>query len=69
MKKFFIISVLSIAFLFSSCEKTKTYTLNATVNDDINYFIWKGLNAYYLWQQDMPDLANDRFANFSDLYL
>ena len=69
MKKFFIISVLSIAFLFSSCEKTKTYTLDATVNDDINYFIWKGLNAYYLWQQDMPDLANDRFANFSDLYL
>lgn len=29
----------------------------------INNFIWKGLNQYYLWQADVPNLADDRFAN------
>jgi len=68
MKKIFIISVLSIVFLVTSCEKTKTYGVDATVNDEINYFIWKGLNTYYLWQKEVPDLADNRFANFTDLY-
>ena len=47
MKKIFIISVLAIVFLFTSCEKTKTYGIDTTVNDEINYFIWKGLNTFY----------------------
>lgn len=29
----------------------------------VNNFIWKGLNQYYLWQADVPNLADDRFAN------
>tara|TARA_B100000795_G_C22805741_1_gene444784 strand:- start:4254 stop:5750 length:1497 start_codon:yes stop_codon:yes gene_type:complete len=69
MKKIFIISVLAIVFLFTSCEKTKTYGIDTTVNDEINYFIWKGLNTFYLWQKEVPDLADDRFANFTDLYI
>ena len=69
MKKIFIISVLAIVFLFTSCEKTKTYGIDTTVNDEINYFIWKGLNTFYLWQKEVPDLADDRFANFADLYI
>jgi len=69
MKKKFIISVLSIVFLVTSCEKTKTYGIDTTVNDEINYFIWKGLNTFYLWQKEVPDLADDRFANFTDLYI
>jgi hypothetical protein len=69
MKRFFTISVLTIIFLFTSCEKTKTYGVDVNVNDEINYFIWKGLNTFYLWQQDVPDLADKRFANFADLYL
>jgi carboxyl-terminal processing protease len=69
MKKKLIGSVLAIALFFTSCEKTKTYTVDATLNDEINYFIRKGLNNYYLWQQDVPDLADNRFANPGDLYL
>jgi len=26
-------------------------------------FVWKGMNLYYLWQTDVPDLADNRFAN------
>lgn len=32
---------------------------SASVND----FIWKGLNQYYYWLTDSPDLSDDRFAS------
>ena len=28
---------------------------------DINSFVWGGLNFWYLWQGNVPDLADDRF--------
>lgn len=34
---------------------------------EIKDFVWKGMNLYYLWQQDVPDLSDDRFANQSQL--
>lgn len=69
MKKIFICSVLAIVVLCTSCDKEKSYSIESTVNDKINRFIWIGLNNYYLWQKDVPDLADDKFANVSDLYL
>ncbi len=30
---------------------------------DINDFIWKGKNLYYLYKADVPNLANDRFTS------
>jgi len=33
----------------------------------IQNFVWKGLNLYYLWQADVPNLSDSRFANQSDL--
>ncbi len=32
-------------------------------NADINNFIWNGMNQIYLWQGNVPDLADDRFAS------
>lgn len=41
---------------------------NAVPNSlQIKDFVWKGMNLYYLWQADVPDLADDRFANQSQL--
>lgn len=34
---------------------------------EINNFIWKGLNAYYFWQQDLPDLSDQRFSSQEQL--
>lgn len=34
---------------------------------EVNDFIWKGLNLYYLWQADVPDLSDKRFANQKEL--
>lgn len=66
MKKNIIIILVSI--LFISCEKKESIQIEPTVDDTINYFIWKGLNLYYLWQKEVPDLADSRFDNFDDLY-
>ncbi|WP_348800537.1 S41 family peptidase [Flavobacterium adhaerens] len=65
-KTFKIALFLFLAFFtFSSCEDQDDIT--PPENLEINDFIWKGLNTYYLWQADVPNLADDRFANQNDL--
>ena len=51
--------------VFQNCEVQE----DNKVPDDIaiNNFVWKGLNLYYLWQEDVPNLADDQFDNQSDL--
>lgn len=36
---------------------------NAISASEINDFVWKGMNAVYLYKDNIPNLANDRFAN------
>ncbi|MCF6351004.1 MAG: S41 family peptidase [Flavobacteriaceae bacterium] len=36
-------------------------------NTEVQNFIWKALNLYYLWQTEIPDLQNDRFNDQNDL--
>lgn len=57
----FLLSV----FTFQSCQDNDDVA--APVNLDIHDFIWKGLNQYYLWQAEVPNLADDRFANQTEL--
>ncbi|AOW11102.1 S41 family peptidase [Flavobacterium gilvum] len=52
-------------FTFQSCEDMDDVA--APENLEVNDFIWKGLNLYYLWQADVPNLADNRFANQNDL--
>ncbi|MFP2996522.1 S41 family peptidase [Spongiivirga sp. MCCC 1A20706] len=33
-----------------------------------NEFVWRGLNLYYFWQQDTPNLADDRFSTLDEFY-
>lgn len=53
--------LLLAAFAFQGCEDMDD---NAV---PVNDFIWKGLNLYYLWQENVPNLADDRFANQEQL--
>lgn len=61
----------SILFLFltvfclQSCEDQDD--VNYSTNLQVYDFIWKGLNQYYLWQADVPNLADNRFANQESL--
>lgn len=66
MKKY--ISVLTIAILLLStlqaCQKDQDDIIQPnSENLEVQNFIWKGLNQYYLWQTDVPNLADNRFAN------
>ena len=56
------------AFLFisiTSCEDADDNPVptSLTVKD----FVWKGMNLYYLWQADSPNLGDNRFASQADL--
>lgn len=65
MKKIISMLALSLfAFIAVNCEKD-----DLTVPDELqlNDFVWKGMNLYYLWQADVPNLADDRFANQEQL--
>ena len=39
---------------------------NAVTASSISDFVWKGMNAAYLYKSNVPDLANDRFENTND---
>lgn len=60
-----ILSVLTILTLITvSCTSDDG---NAPQEIEVQDFIWKSLNLYYFWQEDVPDLANDRFSNQGEL--
>ncbi len=68
MKKYLWLP-LAFTFLFISCNKNddgiglpggpNPNNINATTQD----FMWKSMNLWYFWQQDVADLANNRFNN------
>ena len=64
MKKY-IFSFLILSLLFT--------TVSCTDNDDkpsgvpIQNFIWKGLNQYYLYQPQIPNLSDTKFKSQQDL--
>ncbi|KAF2514309.1 S41 family peptidase [Flavobacterium foetidum] len=54
-----------LVFSLQSCEDENDKAAPAAIQ--VNDFIWKGLNEVYLWQQDVPNLADNRFASQNDL--
>jgi carboxyl-terminal processing protease len=52
-------------FVFQSCEDMDDVAAPPTL--EINDFIWKGLNLYYLWKDSVPNLSKDRFASQKEL--
>lgn len=57
---FFILSL----FFATGCQEDNDDSVNpVTASLEVQNFIWKGLNTYYLWQDDVPNLSDNRFAN------
>ncbi|MFY9243136.1 MAG: S41 family peptidase [Polaribacter sp.] len=56
---FFCTLILSL-----SCSKSED---NIPTNLEVHDFVWKGLNAYYLWQGNISDLQDRRFNNQNEL--
>lgn len=68
MKNFVRLLIASIAILTSlnSCS-TDDNSLEVPKEIEVQNFIWKGLNLYYLWQEDSPDLSDNRFGTQEEL--
>ncbi|MBA6155176.1 hypothetical protein H3Z83_01375 [Tenacibaculum sp. S7007] len=64
MKLFKTTLILFFSILIISCSSKDDTPANIEVQD----FVWKGLNAYYLWQDQIPDLSDRRFNNDQELY-
>ena len=61
----FLLLLLLVIFTFQSCEDYDDTAVPS--NLEVNDFIWKGLNLYYLWQSDVPNLLDKRFETQRDL--
>ncbi|MCB0398135.1 MAG: peptidase S41 [Winogradskyella sp.] len=64
LKKNFIKSItlaLVLGITVTSCFEDQDDSLVAT--SEINDFVWKAMNAVYLYKSDVPDLADDRFVD------
>ncbi len=58
IKTLFLIAISIITF--SSCIQKNEYY---PTENRVNKFIWGGLNAFYKWQKNVPDLNDDRFQS------
>jgi carboxyl-terminal processing protease len=63
MKKKLFLSLFALSILFTSCFKDKDDTLQTSSAEDIQSFIYRGLNFFYLYKADTPELANDAFTS------
>lgn len=64
MKKIFtiVLALILLTNLVNCTEKDETFK-----DTEIQNFVWKALNFYYLWQEEVPDLQDDRFNDQNDL--
>lgn len=68
MNKRFTIVLLSMMCMIISCSKSNddfaipaTVEAEANAGVDVQDFMWKVMNYWYFWQEEVPDLADDRF--------
>jgi len=61
--KFLKVSLIAIIVgsLFFSCFEDRDD--NVVLASEINDFVWKGMNIFYLYKDQVPNLANDRFTS------
>ena len=67
MKKRIFIFLLIVSVLYVSCFEDADDNLQPASTIDIQNFIYRGLNYFYLYKADTPELANDAFANQDEL--
>ncbi|PVW14736.1 S41 family peptidase [Marixanthomonas spongiae] len=67
MKKKLILLLLIVATLFTSCFEDSDDNPRTASQLEIQDFIYRGLNFFYLYKADKPELADDAFANEQEL--
>ncbi|MDA9341919.1 S41 family peptidase [Flavobacteriaceae bacterium] len=67
MRKKILLLLITISTLFVSCFEDLDDNIQTASDLDIENFIYRGLNYFYLYKADTPQLANDNFANQGEL--
>lgn len=67
MNRKIFISLLVVSALFVSCFEDADDNFQPASTIDIQNFIYRGLNYFYLYKADTPELANDAFATQEEL--
>ena len=67
MKKKILLLLIAIVTLFVSCFEDLDDNIQPVSDLDIGNFIYRGLNYFYLYKADTPELANDNFDNQDEL--
>ncbi|WP_340063901.1 S41 family peptidase [Ascidiimonas aurantiaca] len=62
MKKVFLL-LAGFMLVFASCSDNDDDVIAVSGDLEVQDFIWKSMNYWYLWQEDVEDLADDRFRN------
>ena len=65
MKKFYI-SLFAALLVFTGCFEDFDDTINPASDLEIQNFIYRGLNYFYLYKADTSELANDAFLSNDD---
>ncbi len=63
MKKKLFLFLLAVSTLVTSCFKDLDDDIQVASVQEIQDFIYRGLNFFYLYKADTPQLANDTFAS------
>lgn len=64
MKKSYLILITFLVCLsYTSCFKDKDDEIQQVSDLEVQNFIYKGLNLFYLYKSDIPDLADNKFKN------
>ncbi len=67
LNKRILLLILPLLF-FQSCQDNDDVLPQPSALD-ANRFIWKAMNELYLWQADVPNLADDKFSTDADFEL
>ncbi|WP_432410273.1 S41 family peptidase [Rasiella sp. SM2506] len=67
LKKKIFLFLLATTTLLTSCFKDRDDEISSELTEEVAFqvkdFIYRGLNFFYLYKADTPELANDAFAN------
>jgi len=66
MRNINFLVLLFLTLTLSNCSKNERETL--PLNVEINDFVWKGMNTYYLWQEEIPVLDDELFSTEEELF-
>ncbi|MBT8239041.1 MAG: carboxyl-terminal protease [Croceitalea sp.] len=64
MKKFASLGIGLLLLIVGCSDNDDMEVLTPTDNDvTVQNFMWKAMNYWYFWQDEVPDLADDRFSS------